>query len=144
MEIEFSDGDLGSHSMSVEIPLNVDDQVTFGVGLEYLFGGKYKFSVGYHYNDNAMRANYLCPYIPSEAEHTITCGFSMKPTKNLKISAAYMLAIMDDPSASSHHAYDQAVERQLGLPPGALQSELNNSKVNYTAHGIQLSLTYYW
>lgn len=129
---------------TLKVPLHIDDQVTFGIGAEYFCGGIYKLAVGYHYNDDAMSDNYLLPYIPAEVEHTITCGLSVMPTNNIKMGAAYLYCIMDDPSASSHHGYDQVLEEQLGLPPGALSSELNNAKVDYSAHIVQLSISIRW
>lgn len=131
-------------STTLKVPMNIDNQWTFGIGAEYFFGEIYKVSLGYHYNDNAMSDNYLLPYIPAEAENTITCGFSIMPAKSVKIAFAYLYSFMDDSSAGSAHAYDASIEKQLGLPPGSLQSELNGAETEYTAQAVQISLSFYW
>ena len=129
---------------TLKIPLNIDNQFTVGVGGEYFLGEMYKFSLGYSYNDNAMEDNFLLPYAPAEVEHTLSLGFAYMPTKSVKIALAYMYAIMDDSKASSHHGYDQSLEQQLGMPPGALQSELNDSETKYNAQALQISASFYW
>ena len=129
---------------TLTVPLNIKDQLTFALGAEYFFDEIYKVSLGYHYGDDAMRDNYLFPFIPAEFEHTLTCGFAMRPTKTVKIALAYMYAFVDSASSSSHHAYDDSLEQQLGLPSGALQSEYNNAKTNYHCQNAQISVTVYW
>jgi long-subunit fatty acid transport protein len=128
---------------TLKIPLNIANQWTFSLGAEYFFGEIYKVSLGYHYGDDAMSNNYLLPYIPAEFEHTLTCGFSMMPAKTVKISLAYMYSIIDD-ATSSGHAYDASLEKQLGMPPGSLQSEYNNAETDYNCQSIQISLSFYW
>lgn len=129
---------------TIKVPINVDNQWTFGLGAEYFFADIYKCSLGYHYNDNGMSDNYLLPYVPAEVEHTLTFGFSVRPVKSVKIALAYMYCIMDDSSASSAHGYDQSLEKQFGMPPGSLQSELNGSETKYNAQGVQISASFYW
>jgi long-chain fatty acid transport protein len=128
----------------LKVPTHIDNQVTFGIGAEYFFSEIYCVALGYHYGDNAMENNFLNPFIPATAEHTITAGFSVKPTKNIKIGLSYAYAIMDGLKARPIHGYDVSLERQLGLPFGSLSSELSGSKTNLTAHGLQISLSIYW
>ncbi|MBW2646044.1 MAG: outer membrane protein transport protein [Deltaproteobacteria bacterium] len=129
---------------TLKVPLNIDDQVTFGVGAEYFFGEIYKLSLGYHYNNNAMNDNSYIPYAPAAVDHTMTCGFSVRPAKNVKLSIAYMYSIFADMDASDYHGFDKSLEKQLGLPQGALDSELNGSSVEYDAHALQLSVVVSW
>jgi len=149
LEVEFSGA--GAVAMdaigiprTLKIPVHADDQITFGLGTEYFFGEIYTLSAGYHYGNNAMGDNYTVPFIPAEVEHTITCGFSVMPARNIKFGVSFGYAIMDDSTASSPHPYDQSLEMQLGLPTGALNSELSGSKTDYAVQIIQLSFSVYW
>lgn len=128
---------------TLKIPLNIDNQWTVGVGVEYFFGEIYKVSLGYHYNDNAVSDAYVFPFGPAEVEHTLSFGFSFKPVKFVKIALAYMYCFMDDSTAASH-GYDASLEKQLGMPPGSLQSELNGSKTDKNAQAVQISVSFYW
>jgi long-subunit fatty acid transport protein len=128
---------------TLKIPHNIDNQWTVGVGAEYFFAERYKVSLGYHYNDDALGKNYLLPYTPAEVKHTLSAGFSFMPVKTTKISLAYMHAFMDDSVADSH-GYDAALENQLGMQPGYLQSELNGAESTYNAQILQISVIFYW
>jgi len=128
---------------TLTLPLNIDSQLTYSLGAEYFFGEAYKVSLGYHYNDNAMSDNYLLPFSPAEVEHTLTLGFSFKPVKSFKMTLAYMYCFMDD-STTGSHGYDSSLEKQLGMPPGSLQSELNDSGVDYDTQVVQFSASFYW
>ena len=129
---------------TLEIPFSIHNELALSVGAEYFFKKIYTASVGYHYHDDAMRRNYLLPYSPAEMTHTLTCGFSVKPAKNVKIALAYMYSYADDSKANAIHGYDAALEPQLGLPAGALQSELSGAKTNYQFQNLELSVTLYW
>ena len=126
------------------LPANINDQITFSLGLEYFLNEVYTFLIGYHYNDDAMEDNYLNPIIPAEAEHTFTCGLALRPVKNIKVSFALAHCIVDDPSANASHGYDQSVESQLGLPVRALNSELSASSTDYSSNAVQFSFSFYW
>jgi len=130
---------------TLEIPLDVQDQIVFGVGAEYFIDDKYTVSLGYHYHDDAIPTNNYIPITPPEMTHSCTCGFSFKPADNVKIAFAYMYSFMDDPKGKKRHAFDESLENQLGLPAGALQSELCNSEADYhEVHNLQLSVSFYW
>ncbi|BBO77887.1 hypothetical protein DSCW_53040 [Desulfosarcina widdelii] len=139
LELEFS-----KMPQSLKVPVNVDDQLTFGVGAEYFISEKFKASLGYHYNDNAMDDNFLNPYVPTEVDHTLTAGLSVKPVEYLKIGFAYMYALVDSSESNVIHGYDASLEQQLGLPSGALNSELSNAKLENDAQAVMFSLTINW
>lgn len=150
-EIEVEYSGTGSAAMiagnlptTIIIPAHVSDQVTFGLGLEYFFEEIYSVSAGYHHAHDAMSDNYLLPFVPATMEHTLTCGFSVMPSKNIRFGISLMYGIWADPSATSYHGYDQSLEMQLGLPPHSLDSELNNATTDRTMRNIQLSLCVYW
>lgn len=129
---------------SLDVPIDIQDQILFGVGAEYFLNENYTVSLGYHYNDDAIPNKSYLPITPPEETHSCTCGFSYKPTNNVKIAFAYMYSFMDNPKVKTH-AFDKSLEGQLGLPSGALQSELSNSKVSYhDVHTLQLSVSLYW
>ncbi|MDY6970999.1 MAG: outer membrane protein transport protein [Thermodesulfobacteriota bacterium] len=149
MEVEFSGAgatamDAAGIPRTLKMPVHVDDQITFGFGAEFLLSEMCALSAGYHYGDNAMTDNYLLPFIPATIEHTLTCGFSFMPTKNIKLGISYIYSIFDNPSSSAYHAYDKSLEMQLGLPPGALNSEFNNVETDWIAHNIQITISFYW
>ena len=126
------------------IPLDIDDQIPLSFGIEYFPNEIWTFLIGYHYNDDPMKANYLNPIIAAEEKHLITCGFSVQPVKQFKFGVSFMYGMMDDPEASDIHAYDLSIERQLGLQRGDLQSELSGSSANYTCFSIELSFVVFW
>ena len=130
---------------SLDIPLDIQDQIVLGVGAEYFLNDKYTVSLGYHYHDDAIPTNNYAPITPPEMTHSCTCGFSYKPTDYVKIAFAYMYSFIDDPKGDTIHAFDESLEGQLGLPSGVLQSELCNSEVDYhEVHNLQLSVSLYW
>lgn len=129
---------------NLRIPLDIDDQIPISIGIEYFPNDIWTFLIGYHYNDDPMRDNYLNPIISAEEEHLITFGFSIQPVKYFKFGTAFMYGIMDDPEASEIHSYDLSIEKQLGLNRGDLQSELSGSSANYTVFSIDLSFTVFW
>ncbi|MDY6973284.1 MAG: outer membrane protein transport protein, partial [Thermodesulfobacteriota bacterium] len=129
---------------TIKIPTNVSNQVTFGLGVEHFFGEIYTVSAGYHHAHDAMSDNYMLPFIPATMEHTITCGFSVRPSATIKMGISLMYGIWADPSAGPYHGYDQSLEMQLGLPPGSLDSEYNGATTDRTMRNIQLSFSVYW
>ena len=128
---------------SLKIPLSTDDQIPISIGVEYFFNDIYTFSIGYHFCDDVMSDDYLNPIIATEVQQIFTCGFSVMPAETAKFGVAFMYGVMDN-SNSSDHGYDQYIEEQLGLSPGALDSELNNAKTDYTCYVLEFSLTMYW
>lgn len=149
LTIKFSGGDAvamenAGMPTTLKVPLHIANQWPLALGAEYFIDEIYKVSLGYHYNDDAMSDNYLNPYIPADVQHTLTCGFSVKPVKTVNISMAYMYSFIDDPNSNAIHAYDASLEKQLGMPPGSLQSELSDAKTNYNCQNIQISVSIYW
>jgi len=128
----------------IKIPVNADNQMVISLGLDYYLSEKFSLAMGYCYGDDATDPNYLFPLIPATMEHTITAGISYMPKNNVKLGCSFLYGFFNDPKASGHHGYDQSLEEQLGLPPGALNSELNNSEVSYTVYNVQLSVTVFW
>jgi len=130
---------------TLKVPLSVHNELAFSVGAEYFFNEMYTASVGYHYHDDAVTENYLLPYIPAEMTHTLTCGFSVRPAENVKLALAYMYSFVDDSNAHPIHGYDESLEQQLGMPAGALQSELSGSETIYNnVQTLQISVSLYW
>ncbi|SPD72428.1 hypothetical protein PITCH_A1350009 [uncultured Desulfobacterium sp.] len=149
MEVEYSG--MGSGYMaadgiptSIKLPFNVDNQTIFGLGLEYSLSEMSALSVGYCYGDDATGANYLFPITPATMEHTVTAGLSFLPAKHVRLGISFLYGFFNDPKASSLHGYDRSLERQMGLPPGSINSELSGSEVDYTVYNIQLSATIFW
>jgi len=134
----------GNLPTTLRIPLNVENQITFGLGLEYFINDVFGVAVGYHFNDNAMHENYLNQYCPTETEHTFSLGFSARPSKNIKVGFAYAYSILADPEASDYHGYDQSLEEQLQMPKGSLDSEFNGAKGENAAHFLEFSLSFFW
>ncbi|MCD6533830.1 MAG: outer membrane protein transport protein [Deltaproteobacteria bacterium] len=129
---------------SLDLPTDIQDQIAVGVGVEYFLSDNYTFALGYHYHDEAIPDKSYTPITPPELTHSCTCGFSFKPADNVKIAFAYIYSFMDDPKVKTH-AFDKSLEGQLGLPSGALQSELCNSEADYhEVHNLQLSVSLYW
>lgn len=139
LELEFS-----KMPNSLKVPLNVDDQLTFGAGVEYFISEKYKASLGYHFNDNAMDDNFLNPYVPTEIDHTLTTGFSVKPAEYLKIGFAFMYGFVGSSESNAIHGYDASLEQQLGLPSGALNSELSDATIENDIQSLMISMVINW
>ncbi|BBO79454.1 hypothetical protein DSCO28_00200 [Desulfosarcina ovata subsp. sediminis] len=137
MELEFS-------AMSMKVPVNVDDQLTFGVGVEYFISEMYKVSLGYHFNDNPMDDNFLNPYVPTEIDHTVTLGFSVKPVEYLKIGFAYMYGFVGSSESDAIHGYDASLEEQFGYQSGALNSELSDATLDNDIQSVMLSVVINW
>jgi len=133
-----------SNISKLNIPLGVDRQIPVSFGIEYFANEVWTFLIGYHYNDDPMKSNYLNPIIGAEEKHLVTCGFSVQPVKQFKFGISLMYGIMDDPEASDIHNYDLSIEEQLGLPRGSLQSELSGSSANYTCFSVEFSFVVFW
>ncbi len=113
---------------AIDVPMNVKDQTPVGLGIEYFATEHLTLSFGYRYGDNAVPENNLLPQAPSIINHNWTLGIRYQLSQ-LNIALAYIHSEGEDLQATSRHAVDTAVEPQLGLPPRALDSELNGSRL---------------
>lgn len=125
---------------AIDVPMNVKDQTPVGVGMEFFATENLTLSSGYHYGDNATPENNLFPQAPSTIEHSWTLGIRYQ-LRQLDIALAYIHSEGEDLQASSQHAVDVAVEPQLGLPIGALDSELNESRLEVGADVFFLTVS---
>jgi long-subunit fatty acid transport protein len=130
---------------TLDIPLGIQNQITACAGVEYFFGNnnRYTLGLGYHYADDGMRDKYMNPLLPGEGQHNICIGFTINVSESVSVGIAVEHTMIDDPSCSKS-AYDMSIERQLGLPRGALDSELNNADCDYTANTAMISLLAKW
>jgi long-chain fatty acid transport protein len=149
LEVEYSGSgaeDMAADGIptSIKLPVNIDNQITLGFGAEYSLSEVSALSVGYCYGDDATGANYLFPLTPATMEHTVTAGLSFLPAEHLRVGISFLYGIFNDPKASSLHGYDRSLEKQMGLPPGSINSELSDSEVDYTVYNVQTSVTIFW
>ena len=127
----------------ISLPLKVDDQVTFGFGIEYFMSEYVTFIAGYHYNDDAVPNTYFNPLLPGEIEQSFTLGASLEVEKKIKISVATSYGTIDHPEVDGNHGYDEAVENQLNLPAGTVESELSGGRLDLDGYSIFISISYF-
>ena len=127
---------------TLKIPLDMNDQIPFSLGVEYFINDMYTLSLGYHYNDNAMPGgDHVNPIVATEVDHLVTCGFSVMPVDTVKIGAAFFYSIMARPKCNGLHAYDKSLNAQLGT---TMDTELCNAKADYTNYSFEFSVTIFY
>lgn len=128
---------------ALPLPLEIDNQVVFGLGIEYFMNKTITLAAGYHYNDDGFKDYYVNPLIPGETEHTFTTGISVFFNEKVRAGISLIYGIIDDPHVDGLHAYDETIETQLGMPEGSLDSELSGSRSDYKASAVHVSVSFF-
>jgi long-chain fatty acid transport protein len=83
-------------NISLEMPLEWDDQISIGVGAEYMVSDALALRAGFNYASNPVPENTLIPIFPAVVETHITFGAGYLLTENIGIDFGYELVPAND------------------------------------------------
>lgn len=79
--------------MTIEMPLNWDDQIVLALGAEYMATPLLAVRAGYNYGSNPVPAETVIPIFPAIVENHLTLGLGYNITENVTVDGAYELAL---------------------------------------------------
>ncbi len=98
--MDFSQGDnvninamMGSPDINLEMPMNWEDQITFGLGAEYMATEALALRFGFNYGADPVPENTVIPIFPAVVESHITLGFGYQLTEKVGIDFGYELVL---------------------------------------------------
>lgn len=79
--------------MTLEMPLNWDNQLVVAFGAEYLATSRLALRAGFNFGQNPVPANTVIPIFPAVVENHLTLGAGYNVTDKVRIDCAYELVL---------------------------------------------------
>jgi len=80
---------MGGADITVDMPMNWDDQIVFALGAEYLATEELALRAGFNIGNNPVPAETVIPIFPAVVENHVTLGVGYNITENISLDAAY-------------------------------------------------------
>ena len=131
--MKFTDGNnnnintmMGSKDVSLEMPLEWDNQVVIALGTEYLLNEKVALRAGYNYASNPVPSETLIPIFPAIVEHHLTLGSGYMINDNFEVDFALEINL----------------EKEDDVDSSMIANEYDGSTSSLAETALHLGLTY--
>ncbi len=98
--MDFTNGDnaninvmMGSPDIQLEMPMNWEDQIAFGLGAEYMATEALALRFGFNHGANPVPENTVIPIFPAVVESHVTLGFGYQLNEKLGFDFGYELVL---------------------------------------------------